>query len=246
LAEKLVQHLDRYLISEQVEIHDRTRDFGQLQLVGPESFSILEHGLGHFGVGLAELDQPVRALPLADLGYLRRNDALGLVGYDLVCRRERMVEVWQHLIHAGARPAGLEAYEVLRIEAGLPVYGKDIDESNLAPEIGRTAQAISWTKGCYLGQEPIVRIRNLGHVNRTLLGLKAGGDDPLAPGVRVLREGKEVGQVTSSVVSPALGVLALAYIRRGCEPGTTVEIETAGERRSAEVASLPFAGGSAG
>src|SRR5262249_57117461 len=99
---------------------------------------------------------------------------------------------------AGAVPAGPDTHEVLRVEAGTPVYGKDIDDNRLVMEVGRTAQAISYSKGCFLGQEPIVMARDRGHVNRTLLGVTVAGDQVLAPGTRLLHNGAEAGQVTSS------------------------------------------------
>src|SRR5262249_10500842 len=135
---KIAQHLDRFLVSEQVEIADRTTAFAQLHLAGPAAPSLVST------LGLASP---------------RRNDALGIPGFDLVCGPEQAPDLWKALVAAGARPAGLLAYEPLRIEAGTPVYGLDVDESVLAPEVGRTRQAISYTKGCYLGQEPVVRVR---------------------------------------------------------------------------------------
>ena len=122
------------------------------------------------------------------------------------------VSLRQHLIAAGAQPAGLGTYEVLRVEAGVPEFGIDLDDNRLVFEVGRTAQAISYTKGCYLGQEPIVMARDRGHVNRLLLGLKLTGDSAVSPGSKVIRDGQEIGLTTSSVVSPRLGALALAYL----------------------------------
>src|SRR5262249_2544584 len=151
-AERLLKHLDYYLISEQVEITDRTRDLAQLHLAGPQASAVLE--------------QLLRPVPPAG------HSPLGLPGHDLLCPREGAASIWQRLIAAGARPAGLDAYEVLRVEGGTPVYGKDIDENRFVAEVNRTAQAICYTKGCYLGQEPIVMARDRGHVNRFLLGLK--------------------------------------------------------------------------
>lgn len=242
LETTLLAHLNHFRISEQVEIHNRTSEYAALRLVGPESFSILEHGLAALGIDSAQLDPPVPALVLPGWGHLRRDDTLGLTGYSLIWLRERVTELQGMLTRAGAVAAGPELFDILRIEAGLPEFGKDMDDSNLAPELGRTAQAISYTKGCYLGQEPIVRIRDLGHVNRTLLGLKIAGGGAVAAGSKLFREGKEVGHVTSSVVSPRWGALALAFVRRGTEPGMAVEIETGDGRRTAEVASLPLAG----
>jgi folate-binding protein YgfZ len=141
---------------------------------------------------------------------------------------------------AGARPAGREACEILRVEAGLPREGADIDETTFAPEVGRIAETISYTKGCYLGQESIVMARDRGQVNRTLVGVKLP-QGPVPHGTLLFAQGKEVGRVTSSVRSPRLGAaLGLAYVRRGHqEPGTTLEVEAAGNRAAAEVIRLP-------
>ena len=145
------------------------------------------------------------------------------------------------LIAAGAQPAGLGTYEVLRVEAGVPEFGIDLDDNRLVFEVGRTAQAISYTKGCYLGQEPIVMARDRGHVNRLLLGLKLTGDSAVSPGSKVIRDGQEIGLTTSSVVSPPLGALALAYLRRGhWEAGTAGEVETASGRTRPKSPPCPF------
>src|SRR5262249_46632183 len=142
-AENLAKHLDRYLISEQVEISDRTGELVQVHLAGPQAPAILKQAT-------------------QGIGQARAHEVLGLVGYDVLCTPAKAAELWQLLQSTGPQPAGLEVYNILRVEAGTPVYGIDFDENNLAPEVGRTKQAISYTKGCYLGQEPIVRIRDLG------------------------------------------------------------------------------------
>ncbi len=147
------------------------------------------------------------------------------------------------LTDSGAVLAGSEAYEILRVEAGTPEYGKDIDEDRFAFDIGRTAQAISYEKGCYLGQEPIVMARDrAGHAPRTLLGLKLAGKDPAAAKSKVFHTGEEVGYVTSSVFSPKFDrAIALAYLRYGHQtPGTIMQVETGGARVDAEVSALPF------
>jgi folate-binding protein YgfZ len=180
---------------------------------------------------------------------IRRQDLLGVPGFDLVFRRPLQGrDVWSVLSGRGIALAGREAYEALRIEAGTPAYGPDIDESILGPEVGRTAQAISYQKGCYLGQEPVCRIRDLGQVNRTLMGLQIPGDAPVPQGARLLRTGSEVGQVRSSALSPRIGArVALAYVRRGSQqPGTAVEVETPEGLWPAEVVALPFPGSATG
>jgi folate-binding protein YgfZ len=244
LGEKVARHLDRHLISERAEVADRSAAFVHLHMAGPQAPALL----GQDGIN----DLPSRELMQngfgADTVQFRRNDRLGVPGYDVVCPAAKAAWYWDHWLGRGATPAGLQTYETLRVEAGTPVYGKDITEGNLAPEVGRTPQAISYTKGCYLGQEPIVRLRDLGHVNRILTGLRLEGTEPAPPGARLLRDGKEAGQVTSSVLSPALGTaIALAYVRRGsADPGTALEVEIGATRTRASVASLPFSGGGKG
>jgi folate-binding protein YgfZ len=234
LLEKVAQHLDRHLISEIVDITDRTREFCHLHLAGP----LAPPALAAEGIAALAENELVQDGYAENTMQIRRRDRLGVPGFDIVCPRERSARQWNFWRERGAVPAGLDTYDVLRIEAGTPVYGKDIDENNLAPEVGRTAQAISYAKGCYLGQEPIVRVRDLGHVNRVLTGLVIEGQEFVPSGTKIVREGKEVGHVTSSVFSPRTGqVLALAYLRRGnTDPGTSVEIG----RREGTVATLPF------
>ncbi len=255
-AEATLQHLDRYRISEQVEFSDRTHDVAQLHVAGPRAQAVLE---GAAGVGLPHLKE-MKDLQLAHIALtpfgLCRHDLLGSPGYDVFCPTAAVSEemwewltpagatwpevLWNRLTQAGAVPAGREAYEMLRVEAGTPAFGPDVDENTFAPEVGRNAQAISYTKGCYLGQEPVVMARDRGQVNRTLLGLRLTGG-PAPHGSLVFRDGKEIGRVTSSVQSPRLGPIALAYIRRGSQdPGTAVEVEVEGTRRPATVSALPF------
>jgi folate-binding protein YgfZ len=237
LGEKTFRHLDRYIIGEDVTLTDHTAAWAQLHLVGPNAPTVLAAVLG---------EEPgtwtrcaFRTLP----GNItpRCTDPLGLPGYDLLCPADQAGALWQKLLDAGARPAGLEAWNVLRIEAGTPVYGIDLDESTFAPEAGRTATAISYNKGCYLGQEPIVMARDRGVVQRGLIGLLVGSE-PAPPGSLLFREDKEVGRITSSAFSPRLGqAVALGYARRGSQtPGMELELETGGARRMVRVAKLPL------
>jgi folate-binding protein YgfZ len=223
-AEKVLQHLNHYLISEQVELTNRTGEFSLLRLVGPKTAEFLS--------GLA--------IPPS-----RRHRLLALDAVDLFCPSADFASLRQRLVEGGAVPANSETYQILRIEAGLPEYGIDIDENRLAIEVGRTAQAICYSKGCFLGQETIVMARDRGQVNRSLMGVKVRDSEPLAPGTRLFRGDEEVGQVTSSVLSPRLGqVIALSYLRRGSwDAGTEVAIEPATDGRAAVVCALPFCSG---
>src|SRR5262249_30803568 len=141
----------------------------------------------------------------------------------------------------GAQPVGMAALNTRRIEAGIPWYGVDMDESHIVLEAG-LEHAISTTKGCYIGQETVARIIFRGHVNKKLTGLTLQGSTAPPAKSRVLRDGKPVGVVTSAVVSPTLHrPVALGYIHRDfLQPGTPVEIETGAGTQPAEVAVLPF------
>jgi tRNA-modifying protein YgfZ len=244
LGDKVLKHLDRYLISEQVELADRTQEFAQFHPAGPEARAVLQRALHTDMPDLAELHSREQSFPSGTTVSIRRHDPLALPGFDIVCRASDAESIRQALIDAGARAAGPEAYELLRVEAGTPVYGVDIDDERFVVEVGRTKQAICYTKGCYLGQEPVVMARDRGHVNRMLVGVKIAAAEAVPRGSRLFRDGAEAGQVTSSIVSPRLGTgLALAYLRRGSqEPGTALEVETSSGRYSAEVVSLPLSG----
>jgi folate-binding protein YgfZ len=226
MAPPTIKHLDYYLISEQVELADRTAEIAQVYLAGPGAPDVLAR------VFPAQPPlEPLRGGP----GPVRRHDALGVPGYDVLAAAPSAAMLWQSLVAAGARPAGREAFEALRIEAGTPAHGRDIDESTFAPEAGRTAQAVCYTKGCYLGQEPIVMARDRGQINRTLLRVDLP-DGPVPPNSLLYRDGKEVGRVTSSAAVPGHGAVGLAYVRRGNQdPGTNLEADVGGQRRQAAV-----------
>jgi tRNA-modifying protein YgfZ len=241
-AERVLQHLNHFLISEQVELADRTSALGLLRLVGPSAAAIMAKACGATVPAL----EPWRHVTLACDGaaiVVRYHSILNLPGYDCFCEADQTSHLRERLIAAGAVSAGEPAYELLRVEAGWPVVGIDMDENRFVVEVGRGAQAICYTKGCFLGQEPIVMARDRGQVNRMLLGLLCGAGPVLAAGTKLFQGDAEVGQITSSVESPRLGqAIALAYIRRGSqEPGTKLTIEHVTTGRQAVVCSLPFA-----
>jgi folate-binding protein YgfZ len=130
----------------------------------------------------------------------------------------------------------------LRLEAGIPWFGIDFDEGNFPQEAGIEDKGVSFTKGCYIGQEFVIRIAHRGHVNRRVCGLIVEDELLPRPGDRVVRDDKEVGQITSAALSPTTGkIIALGMLRREAhEPGTVVHVESHGEKISAQVTSLPF------
>lgn len=200
--EELYKYLDRYLISERVEIADRTAEYAQFHVAG------------------------LRAAELAGQDARPSANPLGVPGLDLVLTAELGVGVSRRLTAAGAVAGSQETWETLRIEAGTPVWGPDIDANRFVMEVGNAARAVSYTKGCYLGQEPIVMARDrAGHVNRLFTGLKVLDGGPPPAGTKLVRDGTEVGVVTSSCQSPRLGgPVALGYVRwKHHEPGTRLD-----------------------
>jgi tRNA-modifying protein YgfZ len=240
--EALVQYLDRYLISEQVAIVDRSADFAQFHLAGPAANSVLEKTLGEPLPELPEFAHMERTFARDATCSLRRRDILGLPGFDVVCLKELGEGVRAMLVASGAMAALAETYETLRIEAGTPLFGPDIDENRFVMEVGGAARAVSYSKGCFLGQEPIVMARDrAGHVNRAFLGMKVLEGGPLLPRTKLFRDGQEVGQVTSSCQSPRLRLpIALGYLRwKHQAPGLRLEAEAPSGRQSVEVVGLP-------
>jgi folate-binding protein YgfZ len=174
---------------------------------------------------------------------------LELEGFELLVPADAFTTLWARAVAAGAKPAGLEAWDIARVEAGRPEWGIDIDDNTIPQEANfDDLHAISYTKGCYVGQETVARVHFRGHVNRHLRGVRASGLEPLQSGATLHgADGAQVGDVRSTVRSPRLGAIALAMIRREVEPGASLvarwtEREDAPPiERLVDVAALPFA-----
>jgi folate-binding protein YgfZ len=174
---------------------------------------------------------------------------LEVEGFELLVPADSFTSLWTSAGAAGATPAGLEAWDIARVEAGRPEWGVDMDDNTIPQEANFDAlHAISYTKGCYVGQETVARVHFRGHVNRHLRGLRAAGVEPIHSGATVHDEsGAQVGDVRSTVRSPRLGAIALAMIRREIEPGAALIARSPGEGegsppidRRVDVAALPF------
>ena len=176
---------------------------------------------------------------------------LGTKGFDLFVPTASLGTVADKLIHAvkavGGRACGRQALETARIEAGIPRFGLDMDETNLAPETGIEERAISYSKGCYIGQEVIARIRTYGQVAKALRGLQFADSTKVLPkrGDQLYQDDKEIGYITSVTFSPAVkSNLALAYVRREHNAiGTELLVRTASGDRAARIVPLPFTHG---
>jgi folate-binding protein YgfZ len=241
MAAKTAEALDHYLFSEKVAIEDVSRDHALVLLAGPAARATVERLTGavpperawsHVAARLGET--PVRLVSGAR--------ETGEDEVWIMSAAGDATTVREVLVAAGAGPVGHEAYQSLRIEAGTPRFGQDVDESVLLPEIP-FENLLSHTKGCYPGQEVVVRIRDRGHVNRMLRGLVIEGDRMPAEGAEVVADDATIGKVTSATRSFGLSrPIALAFVRRQhAEPGTRVSVRFAGTTAAAAVSALPFA-----
>jgi folate-binding protein YgfZ len=244
LKEKLITHLNRYLVADEVEIADRTDEYVILSVQGPRSSALLkalasdaqlpEHAKQH---AMAQIDGSAVCVV--------RDSAVVETGYDLIVPAVNVVDIARKLTDTGKQFAaawiGTEAENVLRVEAGVPRYGVDFNEDNLLLEVGLD-DAISFSKGCYLGQEVVERIRSRGHVNKKLCGLLLDGRSPADAGTSLAADGKEVGKITSSVFSPKLDrPVALGYVaKQYWNPGTMLSLGLSSSAVQGVVTELPF------
>ena len=252
LTQVVTHRLEKYLVADDVQVVDVTPHYGLLSVQGPKSESVVR-ALTLFTAAPAE---PFTFTKIADatLGevYLvnqpRLAGSAGLSGFDLFVPLNSLGAVADKLIAAaksvGGRAAGWTAFETARIEVGIPRFGADMDETNIPLECGLEARAISYQKGCYIGQEVINRIHSIGHVNRELRGLRLADDLESLPakGDKLFHGGKEAGHITSAVHSPALnGNIALGYVRREVNAvGTEFKLRCAGNESRASIVELPF------
>ncbi len=222
----VLRHLSTYMIGREVEVADLTAGHAVHSVIGP---------------GAARL---TGAPPIGPEGAHRELRVAGLacraiatdLGLDLLGDARFAAELEAALAAAGIAPVSAEAAEIVRVEAGRPRFGREMTTETIPQEAGINERAISFTKGCYIGQETVARLHYKGKPNRHLRGLRSAS--VLTPGDEVRAGDKVVGRVGTAVLSPALGPLALAIVRREAEPGGTV---TVGAGEAAEVVELPFA-----
>lgn len=225
-AEGALRHLSKYLLTDEVQLHLRTGAWGVLAVIGPHAPIWLEERM-HAPAGGLACFASIRSAIAGVRCIVARCDMTRQPGLLLRVERSHLSLLWQALVEKGLRPAGHDAFEALRIEAGFPRFGIDLTDEHIAQEAARTAQTISFKKGCYLGQEPIARLDALGHVNRELRSLSLEGAAVPERGAPVLDPaGKEIGTVRSAALSydPPHAV-ALAMLRtQPAQPGAAVQV----------------------
>ncbi len=226
----LFNMIRRFSLGYQVELHKRTLERGLLSLIGPEAAALAGAG----DLGSDEHAHVVVAVPGSGISARAiRTD----VGVDLLCDAADTVAVRAALEDAGAVAVGEPAAECLRVERGRPRYGTDLDDTVIPQEAGLNERAVSFTKGCYVGQETVARLYYRGKPNRQLRGLRLSG--PAEAGEELGFEGRVIGRVTSVATSPRFGQIALGFVRREAPVGCTVSVGAGGEL-TAEVIELPF------
>jgi tRNA-modifying protein YgfZ len=226
----LFDMIRRFKIGYEVELHKRTVERGLLSLLGPSAARIAG------AETLPAVEHANAAVEIEGVtAILVRTDT----GVDLICDAAGTEHLARALRERGAAPVSEDAAEIVRVEHGRPRYGIDLDDTVIPQEAGLNERAVSFTKGCYVGQETVARLFYRGKPNRHLRGLRLSA--PAEPGAELRLGERVVGRLTSAVVSPAHGPIGLALVRREAEPGASVSV---GERGSeAEVIELPFAAG---
>jgi len=222
--EAVLRHLSMYRIGRELELDDNP-ERAILSTIGPQASELT-------GVGPLSPEYSHRE---AELGVAFLAVATDL-GIDLICPTGDAGTLAKALIATGAAEISEAAAEILRVESGRPRFGREMTTATIPQEAGIDDRAVSFTKGCYIGQETVARLHYKGKPNRHLRGLRletpAENDDP------IVLEGREVGRIGTAVLSPALGPLALAVIRREAKPGDRVAVGE--DDIPAEVAEIPF------
>jgi folate-binding protein YgfZ len=225
--QELFNMIRRFCIGYDVQLHKRTVQSGLVSLIGPGSEQ---------AAGAMELPQAEHAHILGALDGVRVRMIRTDLGIDLLCEADDTVRLASELAARGVPTVSESAAECMRIEHGRPRYGIDLDDGVIPQEAGLNERAVSFTKGCYVGQETVARLYYRGKPNRHLRGLRLA--EPAPAGAEVSIGGRPVGRVTSVARSPALGPIALALIRREAPPGSAVDVGP--DAISAEVVELPL------
>lgn len=242
VKDTVLGRLDQFIFAEDVQLGDVSDTFASLAAVGPLAAAAVARALGLDQAALEALPEHgnLRAAFSGQPAIVLRVTDLGEPGFDLLVEAGAIAGLRAALHAEGAVDVDADAAEAIRVEAGVPKFHRDMDEDTIPLEAGIEARAISLTKGCYVGQEVIIRVLHRGHgrVARKLVGLVADSGVPVERGAAVLAGDRHVGAVTSAAWSPALQKpIALAYVLRDfIEPGTDVTVSGA----AAVVTALPF------
>jgi folate-binding protein YgfZ len=231
-VKKLGGVLERMIVMEDVQSDDQSGNFESIAVIGPLAGSVLEAWLG----------EPIQLAKEYDhREFLKcRRIVHDELGYTVWTDTGKSSETLDEIVAAGATAVDEATWNVIRTEAGLPIYGTDIDDTTTLPELGE--KGIRYDKGCYIGQEVVARIKYIGHVNRRFMGLVCDEEKLPEQGSVVRSGGKDVGHITTCVVSPHIGkAIALGFVNRiAAGSGTRVELSSGENTIAATVSELPF------
>ncbi len=240
--ESTIHRLEQFIFTEDVQVASLAESLSGVWLHGPQAANVLEQVLqGARGLNeWAEYQHGRFEFRASSVSVVRINQ-LGVPGFCVYLERAQVGELISALTGAGAAPAPADAIAAARIEAGYPVFGIDMTEDTIPLEAGIESRAISFTKGCYVGQEVIIRVLHRGHgrVAKKLVRIQIDGQRP-APGAKLFAGEREIGWVTSAADSPRLGTIALAYAHRDfIAAGTTLEVAAPSGRAPAVISESP-------
>ncbi len=243
--EKVLQTLNRFTLAGDFRVKDITDETGLLSLQGKAAEETLRAVLDE-GFPALEQNGTKRVLWQGTEILVIRATHTAEDGFDVLVDSEKAAALWEKLREKGAQPVGREAFEILRVEAGEPLYGVDMDETRVVTEAGLD-DAISYTKGCYIGQEIIARIHWRGHVAKKLIGIIFDAPRDVRRETKIRStEGRHIGMLTSVVHSPCLGrTIALGYVKYDyLASGTVVKMVADDEEFTGRITELPFVRGS--
>lgn len=230
LRERTVATLKKYVIGSQVQIEDQTDRMGSMAVEGPRAMEVVAKVSG---VSLGELpEMSIKESTMDGMPcYWLRRSHFGEPGAELIAPRENLAGLWRKLLTSvrarGGEPIGMATLNALRLEAGEPWFPADFNDAMIPHEAAIETTHISFSKGCYTGQEIVERVRSRGHVNRKRVLLKFSTPTPPAPGTKLRAGGVEVGYVTSAAFSPGAGTaIGMGYVRREqFAPGSVVDFD---------------------
>ncbi len=231
---KLLSAFDKLLIMEDVQVTDASNDYSILAVLGPEARAAIESWAG----------EPLQLTnKYAHRKFEDSRIVVSDLGYEMWVPRGKVDKVLRFIAQSGAIAIDHGTWDVLRTEAGMPVYGVDIDETTTMPEIGESA--INYEKGCYIGQEVVAKIKYIGHVNRRFVGLTFLGTDLPKLKSPIQKGGREVGYVTTALFSPGMNKpIAVGFVSRAAyAPGNEVEVVSGEKALQAVIVDLPFKSG---
>jgi folate-binding protein YgfZ len=230
LRQRTVETLDKYIIMDDVTLEDVTDELGSFAIEGPFAAKMLDKA---YGINLEEFaDLDIRSVHIDSRPCeIIRRSHFGYVGAEIIAPRNSLIQLWDNLLELvrlrGGQPVGMKTLESLRLEAGIPFYPADFNDTVIPHEAAVETTHISFSKGCYTGQEIVERVRSRGQVNRLRVRLKFSTLEAPAFATRLSTEGKEIGIITSSSYSPKAGTaIGMGYSRRGHNaPGAILDYD---------------------